>query len=204
MTSTKKITKIMHNWEEYEVWWGWYSTVVVTLTSSWRSSNSQTVNVTGVTADSTVIVSPEPNSISDYADCSVYCSAQWSGTLTFSCSSTPSNDIVVNCIVMNDGNVIIMPPLNYEAILAMATAEWNPRTNTVTELNKYPTEYHTMLSEWNHITNRATRYMWSYDTIDWIVLKYQPDPEVTFKYYYRIAYNVSNDNRWSTMWYFGD
>ena len=148
MTSTKKITKIMHNWEEYEVWWVWYSTVVVTLTSGWRSSNSQTVNVTGVTSDSTIIVSPEPSSIPDYADCGVYCSAQWSGTLTFSCTSTPTNNIVVNCLVMDEGNVIVMWPQlkSYEEIIA-----YTDKDALLTELNTNPTEYYNKLnSEWHY------------------------------------------------------
>ena len=157
MTSTKKITKIMHNWEEYELWWGWYSTVVVTLTSGWRSSNSQTVDVTGVTSDSTIIVSPEPSSIPDYADCGVYCSAQWSGTLTFSCSSTPSNNIVVNCIVMNDGNVIVMwlPLKSYEEIIAMSI------NDAVAELNTHTTEYYNKFnSEWHIYNSNWVEYLW--------------------------------------------
>lgn len=157
MTSTKKITKIMHNWEEYEVWWGWYSTVIVTLTSGWRSNNSQTVNVTGVTADSTVIVSPEPNSISDYTDCGVYCSGQWNDTLTFSCSSTPTNNIVVNCVVMNEGNVIVMeiPLKSYEEIVAIGNC-----VDIVNELNQHPLEYlNSLTAEW-HIYRTYSEIMY--------------------------------------------
>ena len=80
---------------------GWHSTITVTLTSAWWSSNSQTVSATGVTASNTVIVSPAPSDIGDYADCGVYCSAQWSGTLTFSCSDTPSSNIDVNVVILS-------------------------------------------------------------------------------------------------------
>lgn len=77
------------------------TTTTCTLTSAWWSSNSQTVSVTGVTASNTVIVSPAPADIADYADCGVYCSAQASGTLTFGCDTEPSGDIVVNVLIMS-------------------------------------------------------------------------------------------------------
>jgi hypothetical protein len=77
------------------------STITVTLTSAWWSSNSQTVSATWVTASNTVIVSPAPSDIADYADCGVYCSAQGSGTLTFGCDTAPDGDIVVNVLIMS-------------------------------------------------------------------------------------------------------
>jgi hypothetical protein len=54
-----------------------------------------------VTASNTVIVSPAPANIEDYATCKVYCSAPWSNSLTFSCTDTPSGDIDVNVVIMN-------------------------------------------------------------------------------------------------------
>lgn len=80
---------------------GWTSTITVTLTSAWWSSKTQTVSATGVTASNTVIVSPVPSNINDYASNSVYCSAQWSWTLTFSCNTEPSVDIVVNVVILS-------------------------------------------------------------------------------------------------------
>jgi hypothetical protein len=77
------------------------TTITVTLTAAWWSSNSQTVSATGVTASNTVIVSPAPSDIADYADCGVYCSAQGSGTLTFGCDTAPDGDIVVNVLIMS-------------------------------------------------------------------------------------------------------
>ena len=82
-------------------WLASMSTITVTLTSAWWSSNSQTVSATGVTASNTVIVSPAPANISTYADKWVYCSAQGSGTLTFKCDTAPSGDIVVNVLIMS-------------------------------------------------------------------------------------------------------
>lgn len=77
------------------------TTTTCTLTSAGWSSKSQTVSATGVTASNTVIVSPAPDDIADYADCGVYCSAQGSGTLTFGCDTAPSGDIVVNVLIMS-------------------------------------------------------------------------------------------------------
>jgi len=77
------------------------STISITLTSAWWSSNSQTVSATGVTASNTVIVSPNPSDFSDYTDAEIYCSAQGSGTLTFTCGTEPTNDIDVNVVILN-------------------------------------------------------------------------------------------------------
>lgn len=72
-----------------------------TLTTNGWSSNAQTVSVTDVTADNTVIVSPAPASVSDYSSAGIYCSAQASGTLTFTCTTTPTTNITVNVIMLN-------------------------------------------------------------------------------------------------------
>ena len=77
------------------------TTTTCTLTSAWWSSNSQTVSVTGVTASNTIIVSPAPSDIGDYAEKWVYCSAQGSWTLTFGCDTAPSGDIVVNVLILS-------------------------------------------------------------------------------------------------------
>lgn len=78
-----------------------YSTITVTLTTAWWSASTQSVTATWVTASNTVICSPAPSSISDYSDNWVYCSAQSTDSLTFTCDSTPSNDITVNVVIMN-------------------------------------------------------------------------------------------------------
>lgn len=79
---------------------GWSSTITVTLTSAWWSSSTQTVTATGVTASNTVIVSPAPSSIADYTAWWVYCSAQGTNSLTFTCDTDPSNDITVNVVIL--------------------------------------------------------------------------------------------------------
>ena len=71
-----------------------------TLAANAWSSNSQTVNVTGVTASNNVIVSAAPASQSDYTSAGVICSAQGAGTLTFTCTSTPSSALTVNVLII--------------------------------------------------------------------------------------------------------
>ena len=78
-----------------------HSILSVTLTSAGWSSNTQTVTATGVTASNSVIVSPAPSSFSDYASAAIYCSAQASNSLTFSCTTEPTNDITVNILILN-------------------------------------------------------------------------------------------------------
>lgn len=75
------------------------STTATLAVNSW-SSGTQTVNVTGVTSSNTVVVSPAPSSVSDYASAGIYCSAQGSGTLTFTCSTTPTSAITVNVMIV--------------------------------------------------------------------------------------------------------
>lgn len=71
-----------------------------TLSASSWSSLSQTVSVTGVTANNTVIVTPAPASHNVYCECGVYCSAQASGKLTFKCAEKPASNITVNILIM--------------------------------------------------------------------------------------------------------
>ena len=75
-------------------------TTMPTLAVADWSSNTQTVNVTGVTASNIVFVSPAPASASDYAAAGIVCTAQGAGTLTFTCDTVPSNAITVNVIIM--------------------------------------------------------------------------------------------------------
>lgn len=72
------------------------SIATATLTVAGWDNNTQTVNVSGVTASNAVIVSPAPASGAEWASCGVVCTAQASGNLTFSCDTTPSAAITVN------------------------------------------------------------------------------------------------------------
>lgn len=71
----------------------------ILLTTDW-DNNSQTVDITGVTANDTVLVSPVPSSIGLYAAFGIVCTAQGEGNLTFTCDFLPSEDISVNVIIL--------------------------------------------------------------------------------------------------------
>lgn len=77
------------------------SAISVTLAAANWSSSTQTVTATGVTASNTVVVSPASASASDYASAEILCTAQASDSLTFTCVTTPSNDITVNVLIVN-------------------------------------------------------------------------------------------------------
>lgn len=72
----------------------------ITLTSAGWSSNTQTVNVTGMTATGIVFPSPDPADQADYTSAGILCTAQAAGTLTFTCDTVPSNDIDVNIVML--------------------------------------------------------------------------------------------------------
>lgn len=65
--------------------------------SSWTSSLTQTVSCAIVTASNIVWVAPAGN-VESYGRAGVYASAQADGTLTFTCSSTPSDTYTVNIV----------------------------------------------------------------------------------------------------------
>lgn len=75
----------------------------VTLSSSgWSSSTpyTQTVSVTGVTADNTVQVAPAPASIEDYSKALVRATAQASNSLTFTASKKPTSALTVGVLII--------------------------------------------------------------------------------------------------------
>lgn len=76
-----------------------YIATTVTLSASNWSNKSQTVSVSGVTSSSLVDVTFAPASAVDYVDAFVVCTAQGNGTLTFTCQTTPSNNISVNVVI---------------------------------------------------------------------------------------------------------
>lgn len=65
----------------------------VTLTTSGWSSNQQTVTAPGVTTSNYVNTGPTPATFITAMEAGVYCSGQGNGTLTFTCTTTPSSPI---------------------------------------------------------------------------------------------------------------
>lgn len=76
----------------------------VTLPNSGWSGTSYTVtDLTGIVySDTTVVVSPAPSSMIDYCDCSIYCSGQGNGTLTFTYTNhAPTSALTVNVLILD-------------------------------------------------------------------------------------------------------
>lgn len=71
----------------------------VTLTAAGWSGTTQTVTVSGVTADNMVIVTYAPNSRTTWMDADIYCSAQAANALVFTCSDVPTTDVTANVAI---------------------------------------------------------------------------------------------------------
>ena len=76
-----------------------YTQLTVTLTVAGWSDNSQTVTVSGVTANKAVVVYPTPGSDLSYGEFGVYCSAQAANSLTFVCDSVPDVALAINIFI---------------------------------------------------------------------------------------------------------
>lgn len=74
--------------------------VSITLPASAWADNQQTISVEGVTALSTVICGGDDGSEPEYSTCEVYCSGQADGSLTFSCTYLPMEDVVANVLIL--------------------------------------------------------------------------------------------------------
>lgn len=80
------------------------STATVALRAAgWLSDRSQTVTVSGITASSIVWVAPAPANSTQYANAGIVCTTQSANSLTFTCTTTPSDLIYVNVIYANGG-----------------------------------------------------------------------------------------------------
>jgi len=77
-------------------------TTTATLPTTGWSSNSITVNVTGVTASNAVVVSPAPTSASAWAAAGILCTAQGAGTLTFTRTSANGSALTANVMILTD------------------------------------------------------------------------------------------------------
>lgn len=73
--------------------------IQVTLTSAGWSNSTQTVSATHVTATNSVVIAPIPAQQDSYSSAGILCTEQAAGTLTFTCTSDPSDDIVVNIYI---------------------------------------------------------------------------------------------------------
>lgn len=72
---------------------------IVIAVSDW-SNNTATKNVTGVTPNNIVLVSPDPTSAEDYASAGILCTAQAYNSLTFTCDTVPASSVTVNVVII--------------------------------------------------------------------------------------------------------
>lgn len=78
------------------------SNMTITLSSSSWSSDTQTVQVPGVTAASIVQISAASKADADaWTASGLWCTAQGAGTLTFTAETTPTENVVLNVLVIN-------------------------------------------------------------------------------------------------------
>lgn len=82
---------------------GKVTTQTITLESTaWDPTGTGRISVAvdGVTAESTIIVSPAPDSVVTYGKCGVYAAAQEEGRLTFACAMQPQESLTVNIVIL--------------------------------------------------------------------------------------------------------
>ena len=72
----------------------------VSLTVAGWNNNAQTVSVSGMTASSIFFATYAPASRAAWVDADIYCSAQGAGTLTFTCSTVPTEAITANIVIL--------------------------------------------------------------------------------------------------------
>lgn len=70
-----------------------------TLTVAGWSSNSQAVDVDGVTASNDIIVFPTTDCAEDWGNYTIVPDGQLNGTIVFTCSSVPDKNITVNILI---------------------------------------------------------------------------------------------------------
>ncbi len=76
---------------------------VTISTSNWGSTTlTASKTVTGVTGSSVVFVAPQSSYASEWYGNGVYLSSQSTDTLTFKCSSIPSNTLVANLVIFTN------------------------------------------------------------------------------------------------------
>ena len=82
---------------------GKVTTRTITLESTgWDPAGTGRISVAvdGVTAESTILVSPAPDSVVTYGKCGVYAAAQEEGRLTFACAMQPQESLTVNIVIL--------------------------------------------------------------------------------------------------------
>lgn len=75
--------------------------VNITLPVSGWVDNEQTVAVPAAVSGCTIFVGGDSGSESEYSTCEVHASGQADGSLTFSCTYLPMEDVVANVVILS-------------------------------------------------------------------------------------------------------
>lgn len=125
-----------------------YTTQAVSIPASAWSGTTATVSAAAVAASSDVIIAPAPASIAAWAAAGVYCSAQGAGTLTFTCTTAPTEALTANVMAFEGGGIAVR---SLQKTGAMKTGTWDGSTFTETGQVQYAAgdsvyvEFNTML-----------------------------------------------------------
>lgn len=76
------------------------NTTITIAVADWNGGTTVTKTVAGITSTGVVFVSPDPTDQADYTSAGIICTAQATDSLTFSCSTTPTNDIDVVVVML--------------------------------------------------------------------------------------------------------
>ena len=74
----------------------------IALTAAGWNNNTQTISISEVGANNTILVGAEIASQTEYRNCQVQCTTQINGSLTFTCVTVPTNDLIVNVTIFTD------------------------------------------------------------------------------------------------------
>lgn len=78
-----------------------HGAISVALPASGWSNKTQTVAVAGATNANTIIAGSSAESYEAYCEAGVRCAGQADGTLTFTCTDTPSEDLTAIVVILN-------------------------------------------------------------------------------------------------------
>lgn len=73
----------------------------ITLAAASWSGKTQNVTLAGVTTTNSIVVSPVPSQQDAYSEAAILCTAQAANRLTFTCEDVPSDNIVVNVLIVD-------------------------------------------------------------------------------------------------------
>ena len=109
-----------------------YNTQTISISASAWSGTTATAASSIVTADNDIIVAPAPASIAAWAAAGIYCSAQADGTLTFTCSTAPTEAVSVNIMAFEGGSSVEPPaPSSYSVTITTTNPKHSGEADSI-------------------------------------------------------------------------